>query len=770
MNEQAITKFGVGARVQRIEDEALITGQGQFVSDIAPDNVVHGWVFRSPVAHATFTLDNLDAVRAVPGVHLVLSASDIKHLKDLPCKGRVKQADGSDPITHARPILADGIVRHIGEPVVFIVAESANIAKSAGELIEFDFDSLSAIVGTAEAVSSTALQVWNDMPGNVAFRYAMGDEKKTEALFASAVRVVSLDLVNSRVITNYMEPRGAIGEYDAMSGRYTLRAPTQGGHDMRSILADDVMGITPDNLRVLTGDVGGGFGTKAFVYQEYPLVLEAAKRLGLPVKWVGERGEHFLADSQGRDNVVTARLALDENNHFLALKIDLIANMGAYSSQFGPFIPWLGAIMVPGLYDFQAIHAEIKGVHTHTVPVDAYRGAGRPEAAFQLERLVDYTARELGVDAAELRRINFIASDKLPFQTLAGQLYDSGDYAGHMDHALEKAERTSFDVRLRESAKRGRLRGFGFATYVEACAFPGNEDAKIELHDDGTFTIYIGTQSNGQGHATAYGQVAAAHLGVDIAKIRLVQGDTDKVATGGGTGGSRSIPIGAVSVDHASIALVDKIKAIAAEELEAAAADLELIDGGVTIAGTDRSMTFTDVAKAAPNSDMLIAVKGYSPEAPTYPNGTHVCEVEIDPETGAIDIIRYVIVDDYGVTLNPLLLEGQAHGGVVQAAGQMLFEKTVYDGDGQLLTASLLDYAIPRADDFPVIEFETRNIPSPTNALGIKGAGEAGTIGAGPTIMNAVIDALDRAYGLRHIDMPATPDRVWEAIKAARGV
>ncbi|MDX1730377.1 MAG: molybdopterin cofactor-binding domain-containing protein, partial [Aurantimonas coralicida] len=528
-----------------------------------------------------------------------------------------------------------------------------------------------------------------------------------------------------------------------------------------------VLKVGKDKIRVVTRDVGGGFGTKAFLYREHALVLVAAQRLGKPVKWTADRTEHFITDAHGRDNIVTGSMAMDADGRFLALKIDLHANLGAYASQFGPMIPWFGMSMATGLYDIPAIDVDCHLYYSNTVPVDAYRGAGRPEAAYLIERLVDECAIELGLGRDEIRKRNFIRSDQLPYRTPIGRLYDTGDFAGHLDAGLRRANWASFETRREAARKNGKLRGIGFATYVEACAFPGSEPAYVELTHEGRIELKIGTQTNGQGHATAYAQFVAEALKLDYDRIDVRQGDTDETPTGGGTGGSRSIPLGAVSVRRASQSLAEKLKKLAADELEAAATDIELEGGEARIVGTDRAIDFAALAAAAKSDDDRKAVGEFKQDEATYPNGTHVCEVEIDPETGMTELLSYTICDDFGVTVNPILLAGQIHGGVAQGIGQALIENAVYDETGQLVTASFMDYAMPRAWDFPYFDFQTRNVPSTTNALGIKGAGEAGTIGAAPAVMNAVVDAL-RPAGVAHIDMPATPLRVWEALQAAR--
>ncbi len=759
-------KFGMGASVLRIEDQAFITGKGRYTDDFAPDGLLHGYVLRSPVAKGSFKIGSLDAARAAPGVHLVLTGEDVAPLGALKSVAMQRQPDGSRAPTRDIPILCRERVNHVGDAVAFIVADSRALAQDASELIEVDYDSEDAASETATALDPETPLVWPELGSNRALTYRFGDREKSDAAFARADKVTRIDFHNNRLVCNYMEPRSAIAEWWADENRFVLTTGSQGVHSMQKILTQ-LFKIGPEQLRIITPDVGGGFGTKAFVYREYPLVIEAARRLKKPVKWASDRTEHFLTDAHGRDNVVSAQMAMDKDGRFLALKVDMKAALGAYISQYGPFIPYIGATMSTGVYDIQALDVEIAGVYTNTTPVDAYRGAGRPEAALLLEKLVDACARDIGIGPEEIRRRNFIKPEQFPYRTQTNRLYDVGEFDGHMTQALERADWNGFDKRLAASKADGKIRGIGMATYIEACAFAGSEPAHVELNGDGTITLKIGTQTNGQGHGTAYAQLISDKLNIGIDRIRMLQGDTDDLASGGGTGGSRSIPLGGVSASRAGEALAEKIRKIAAEELEASAADIELDNGSARIVGTDRSMTFSAIAKAAKKPDDLKGFGEFVQEEATYPNGTHICEVEIDPETGATKIVGYTIVDDFGVTVNPMLLAGQMHGGVVQGIGQALTEDTVYGEDGQLLTASFMDYAMPRADDVPFFHFETRNVPSTTNALGIKGAGEAGTIGAGPAALNAVTDALYRAYGIGHIEMPATPARIWSAIQAA---
>lgn len=757
----ATPKFGMGASVRRVEDEAFITGKGRYTDDIHPTGVLHGYVLRSPVAKATFTIASTDAAKSALGVHLVLTGADLGHLSDLAASVMQEQPDGTKAPTRDIPVLCRDRVHHVGDAVAFIVADSRELAQDAADLIEVNYDAEDAASTTLTALDAETPLVWPELGSNRAFLYRIGDTKRTDAAFARAEQVTRIEFTNNRLVTNYMEARAAIGEW--ADDRLVLTTGSQGVHSMQKILAK-VFGVDRKKLRVVTPDVGGGFGTKAFVYREHALVLEAARRLGRPVKWTGDRTEHFLADAHGRDNAVKAEMAMDAEGCFLALRVNLLANMGAYISQYGPIVPIIGVSMSTGVYDIQAIDVSVTGVYTNTSPVDAYRGAGRPEAAFLLEKLVDACARDLGLAPDEIRRRNFIRPERFPYMTQTGRNYDNGEFEGHMERAMERAEWNSFPARLDQSRAQGKIRGIGMATYIEACAFRGSEPAFVELNEDGSVTLKIGTQTNGQGHATAYAQFVSEKLNLAIDRIHVRQGDTDELDAGGGTGGSRSIPLGGVSASRAGEDLAEKIKRIAADELEAAAGDIELADGVARIVGTDRFMDFPAIARAAKSPEDLKGFGEFVQEECTYPNGTHICEVEIEPETGHTEILRYTVVDDFGVTVNPLLLAGQVHGGVAQGIGQALCETTVHGDDGQLLTASFMDYAVPRADSVPSFHFETRNVPSTTNALGIKGAGEAGTIGSTPATLNAVTDALFRAYGIRHIDMPTTPSRIWAAI------
>jgi aerobic carbon-monoxide dehydrogenase large subunit len=762
-------KFGVSQSVTRKEDDALIRGRGRYVADVAPAGTLHAMVLRSPHAHARFRITDIAVARGMPGVRLVLTAPDIAALGALPCAA---VPEGVRVDVPPYPVLARDVVRHVGDAIAFIVADTIEQAKDAVEAITIDWEPLPHTIGARAALAPGAPRVWPDRTGNAAFEMTIGEKQATADAFAAAAKVVSLDVVNQRLVTNFLDTRAVVAEYDAASDRTTLTLGSQGSHLVRDILANAVLKIAPEKLHVVTPDVGGGFGTKLFPYREYALAAVAAKRLTRPVKWVADRSEHFLGDAQGRDNDTIARLALDADHRFTALEIDMVCDMGAYLSTFAPYIPYVGAVMLPGVYDFPACFIHIAAAFTNTVPVDAYRGAGRPEAAYLIERLVDVAARELGVAPDALRRKNFIKPKAMPYTTPTGKVYDSGAFAVHLARAQEIIDWKGFARRAAQSKKAHRLRGIGLATYIEACGNNGPDAATVQLGKDGNVTVLAGSQSTGQGHKTAYAQLVAEYLDLPPERVTVIQGDTDLIATGAGTGGSSSITCGGASVASAARKLSDNLKALAANTLEAAESDLEIENGEVRIAGTDRAVSFAQLAASPAATPALLSITDtVGPPEPTYPNGTHIAEVEIDPETGHIHIVDYVVVDDFGVTLNPLLLAGQVHGGAVQGIGQAIMENTVYDRDsGQLVTASLMDYALPRAEDAPSFAFETRNVRCATNPLGVKGAGEAGTIGSAPAVMNAIVDALHRAFRIRHVDMPATPERLWAAIREGKRI
>lgn len=758
-------KFGIGQALTRVEDRRFITGEGRYASDAHAKGELQAFVLRAPFAHARFRIKDIAAARAMPGVALVLTGADVAHLGALPCQAPQKNIDGSKMPLPAYPVLPNDLVRHVGEAVAFIVASSIEQARDAAEAIDIQWESLAVAPDLVAARKTGAAIVHSEAPGNLAFETILGDAKATDAVFAKAHRIVGLDLVNNRVVANYLETRSVLVE--PKGEQLTLTLGSQGSHDIRDTLANDILKIPADNVRVITPDVGGGFGTKIFMYREYALAAEAARQLQKPVRWVSERSEHFFSCTQGRDNLTRAEMALDAKGKFLGMRVKLDANLGAYLSQFAPFIPWVGSTMLTGCYDIPVGYTHIRGFYSHSVPVDAYRGAGRPEAAYTVERLVDFIADEIGMDRIALRKLNLIKPSKMPYKTATQRVYDTGEFAAHMARAMEIADWTGFPTRLKAAKKRGRIRGIGLGVYIEACGGGSAEPAYVGLEKDGTVTLRIGTQSTGQGHETAYAQLVAEHLDLPLSQIRVKQGDTRDTPTGGGTGGSRSIPVGGAAVSLAAENLAESLKKLASASLEAAEADLEIADGMVRIAGTDRKISFGEIANLpGAKKSALNQTGSFKPPEATYPNGTHVAELEIDPETGETRIVNYVIVDDFGVTLNPTLLAGQIHGGVAQGIGQALIENLVMDENGQLLTASFLDYAIPRAENLPNFTFETRNVRSTTNILGVKGAGEAGTIGAAPAVMNALVDALRREKGIRQFDMPATAQKIWAALRA----
>jgi aerobic carbon-monoxide dehydrogenase large subunit len=753
-------KFGISQSVPRMEDDPLLRGAGRYTSDHMPAGSLHAVVLRSPHANAEFRITDVTKARGLPGVRLILTGEDTANLGKLPLMFPIPGVTITPP---PYDILARDAVHHVGDAIAFVVADTIERAKDAAEAIVVDWRPRAAVVDAMAALAPGAPLVWPDRPGNLAFEKSIGDKAKTDAAFRAAAKTVALTIVNQRLVTNYLDTRAAVAEYDEAKDRLTLTLGSQGPHRIRDVLCKMILNIPVEKMRVITPDTGGGFGTKLFPYREYALVAVAAKKLKRPVTWVAERTEHFLCDAQGRDNVTTAELALDASNKFLALRVDTVADMGGYLSAFAPYIPYGGAGMLPGVYDFPTCYARVRAAYTNTLPVDAYRGAGRPEASYVLERLVDVAARELGVEPDALRKKNFIKPKQMPYTTPTDKVYDSGEFAAHMARAQDVGDWKGFRKRWAQARRRNKLRGIGLATYIEVCGGAGPQLAVVRLERDGNAKVVIGSQSTGQGHQTAYAQLIAEHLDLPPDRVTVVQGDTDSIASGFGTGGSSSIPAGGASVSVAAKKLADNLKKLAADALEAGPSDLEMADGCVRVVGTDRTVSFTDLA-ARGKPDQLVAEDAWTPQ-PTFPNGTHLVEVEIDPLTGRVDIVNYVVVDDFGVTINPMLLEGQVVGGAVQGIGQALMERTVYDKDsGQLVTASLMDYALPRADDAPAFHFETRNIPCTVNILGVKGAGEAGTIGAAPAVMNAVADALWRAYRIRHIDMPATPERVWAAI------
>ena len=773
-----MTKFGLAQPVRRVEDPRLLKGNGSYTDDIQLAGAVHGVVLRSPHAAARINRIDTSAAKKLPGVlaiytHADLAADDIG---DMPCAVSLKNRDGSKQVSPPRPALANELVRHVGVPVAFIVAETIAAGRDAAEAIEVDYTILPAVTDLATAMDAGSPQVWEDAPKNICFDWEIGQKDKTDELFAGAAHVTRLTVVNNRIVVASMEARAAVAEYDPATERFTLRTNTQGGWGIKNWLGTNVFKVNPDQFRIITPDVGGGFGMKLFLYPEQVLTCYAARKLGRPVKWASERGEAFLSDSHGRDNITLGELAVDADGKILALRTRNVANMGAYLSNFAPMIPTgAGTGVLASVYGFQAVYANVVGVFTNTVPVDAYRGAGRPESNYLVERLIDAAARELKLDRVEFRRRNMVTPDQMPHRTPVGKLYDSGDFRIVLDHATKTMEWSGFEARRAESARHGKRRGIGLAYYLEATGGAPTERAEIRFAEDGFVDVFVGTQSTGQGHETAYVMLTVDRLGVPGEKVRIRQGDTDSIPVGGGTGGARSLYSEGQAILATAATVIERGRKAASEAMEAAPADIVFEQGRFSIIGTDRGMDIitlatTQRARANKGEDVttLDAAEIANIDAHTFPNGCHIAEIEIDPETGVVKVLRYSVTDDVGKAVNPLIVRGQVHGGVAQGFGQAVLENTAYDADsGQLLSGSFRDYALPRADDLPDIEVDLIEVPCGTNPLGVKGAGEAGAVGSPPAVINAIIDALS-PVGITHIDMPATPEKVWKAIANAK--
>ena len=776
-------EYGIGQSVPRVEDRRLLTGLGHYTDDRKVAGAAHMAVVRSPHGAARITAIDVAAAAGMPGVLAVLTGADVEAdgLGTLSCSVKRRQRDGQPMVEPPFPILANGAVNMVGVPVAIVVAEQLEQALDAAEAVDVDYAVLPAATDTGAALDPGVPQVWDDVANNECFYFTLGDRTAVEDAFAAAAHVVELDFVITRVSANTMEPRGAIGFYDPSDERYTLYAGMQSPHRIRSELARSVFRIPEARLRIISPDMGGGFGMRGAPFAEHALVLWAARRLGRPVRWVATRSEALATDYHARDNVSSAALALDGEGKFLGLRVSTIGNLGGYLSFAGPHSPTNNLGGLSGVYTTPHIFAEVRGAYTHTSPTTAYRGAGRPEASYAVERLIDVAARDLGFDPVELRRRNLIPNDALPYDTGFVFTYDTGDFETVMDMAVAAADRAGFEARRAAAHERGKLRGLGMACVIEIAGgplpIPNEESAAIRFESDGGVTVAMGTHSHGQGHETAFRQIASELLGLEFAQISIVYGDTDVVPHGKGTFGSRSISVGGAALQRASEKIIDRARQIAAHLLETAEADIRFDDGAFLVEGTDRSISLTEVAKAAYLPARLPAGMEIGlaesaivlPPGPTYPNGCHFCEVEIDRDTGVVEIVNYTVVDDCGRMLNPLLVKGQVHGGIAQGAGQALMEEVVYDGDsGQLLTGSFMDYTMPRADNFPPFEVVGHEVPSANNPFGFKGAGEAGTVGALPAVMNAVCDAL-HPLGIRHLDMPATSQRIWQAIQGAEG-
>jgi carbon-monoxide dehydrogenase large subunit len=784
---------GMGASVARKEDRRFLIGKGRYTDDLQLPGQTTAVFLRSPHAHAAIRSIDATAARKAPGVLAVLTGEDVAAdgLGGIPCGWQITNKDGSKMVEPPHPALALGKVRHAGDPVVMVVAQTKAQAKDAAQLVEIEYEKLPPVAHLPAAVASGAALVWDEAPGNVCFDWHLGDSAATEAEFAKAAHVVSIDLVNNRIAPNAIEPRAANGYYDYALDHYTLYTTSQNPHLIRLLLGAFSLKVPEHKIRVVAPDVGGGFGSKIFHYAEELLVLWASKRVGFPVKWTSERSEAFLSDAHGRDHVTHADLALDADGRFRGLRVRTLANMGAYLSSFAPAIPtYLSATLLSGPYVIPAIYSEVKGIFTNTVPVDAVRGAGRPETTYLLERLVDKAARELGIDRVEIRRKNLIQVDQFPYQTPVALQYDIGDYQATLDMALQAIDLDHFAERKAESEKRGKLRGFGISTYIEACGIAPSalvgalgaraglyEAATVRVHPTGSVTVFTGTHSHGQGHETTLAQLVVEQLGVPIDSVEIVHGDTDRIPFGMGTYGSRSAAVGGSAIVKAMDKIVDKGKKIAAHLLEASVADIEFSDGKFRVAGTDREKAFGEVAFAAyvPHNYPIDTVEPgledsafYDPKNFTFPAGCHCVEVEVDPETGVVQVVDVAIADDVGVVINPMIVDGQAHGGLAQGIGQALYEECVYDAEGQLLSGSFMSYCMPRAADLPMFRVGNHVTACTHNPVGIKGVGEVGAIGVPPAVINAVLDAL-APLGVTHIDMPATPEKVWRTIQAAKG-
>jgi aerobic carbon-monoxide dehydrogenase large subunit len=783
---------GIGASVRRKEDFRFLSGRGTYTDDINRAGQLHAYIKRSDRPHARIASIDTKAAAKAPGVVAVFTGADMAadNVGGLPCGWQIHNKDGSPMAEPPHPVLAVGKVRHVGDPVAVVIATTKQAAKDAAEALVIDYQDLPAVAALNDAVKPGAALVHDDVAGNVCYDWHIGDKAAMEAAFASAAKVVKLELENNRLIPNAMEPRAAVGDFDTSNGDFTLYTTSQNPHVIRLLMGAFVLHIPENKLRVVAPDVGGGFGSKIYHYAEEAIVTWAAGKLRKPVKWTAERNESFVSDAHGRDHVSTAEMAIDAEGNFLALRVHTLANMGAYLSTFAPCVPtYLYATLLAGVYKTPVIYAEVKAIFTNTVPVDAYRGAGRPEATFLLERLVDAVAHDTGIDRVDLRRRNFIPNDAFPYQTPVALQYDSGNYTATLDGALKVADYAGFEARRKTASGKGKLRGIGVSTYLEACGIAPSavvgslgaraglyEVANIKVHPTGSVTVYTGSHSHGQGHETTFAQLVTSQLGVPMDQVDIVHGDTAKIPFGMGTYGSRSLAVGGTAMVKAMDKIIAKGKKIAAHLMEASVDDIEFKDNKFTVAGTDKVKTLTDISLAAyvphnyPIEELepgLDETSFYDPKNFTFPGGCHVAEVEIDPDTGTISVVNFVAVDDVGRVINPMIVEGQVQGGVAQGIGQALLENAVYDAAGQLLSGSMMDYTMPRADNLPNIKVGTEITLCTHNPLGVKGCGEVGAIGSPPAIINAVIDAL-KQYGVRHINMPASAPKIWGIIEAGR--
>ncbi|MEM7744421.1 MAG: xanthine dehydrogenase family protein molybdopterin-binding subunit [Pseudomonadota bacterium] len=779
---------GIGASSKRREDIRFLTGQGQYTDDINRHGQTYAYILRSQVAHGVINSIDTTEASAMPGVVRVFTSADMEGLGGVPCGWQVTDKNGEPMKEPAHPILASGKVRHVGDPVAVVVAETLEQARDAAEKIDLDITELPAVMNMADALNG-GTAVHDDVPDNMCFDWEFVAENKdaVDAAIAGAHHVTTLELVNNRLVANPMEPRAAIGDYDRGTGEHTLFTTSQNPHVIRLLMGAFVLNIPEHKLRVVAPDVGGGFGSKIYHYAEEAFVTWAAAQINRPIKWVADRSEDFISAAQGRDHVTKVELAMDAEGHFLALRCSTLANMGAYLSTFAPCVPtWLHGTLLAGNYKTPLIFTNVKAVFTNTVPVDAYRGAGRPEATYQLERTIDKAAREMGIDPIELRRRNFIQPDQYPYATPVAVEYDTGNYDATMTKAADMADVAGFPARKAASAADGKLRGLGISSYIEACGIAPSslvgalgaraglfECATVRVNPTGNISVFTGSHSHGQGHETTFAQVVADMVGCDESAIDIVHGDTSKIAFGMGTYGSRSLAVGGSAIVKSVEKIIAKASKIAAHLMEASADDVVFADGQFTVKGTDKSVAWGDVCLTAyvphnfPHDQLepgLEETSFYDPANFTYPAGAYICEVEVDPDTGVVEVQNFVAADDFGNVVNPMIVEGQVHGGLAQGLGQALMEHAVYDKDGQIASGSFMDYAMPRAADFPMFEVDhSCNTPCTHNPLGVKGCGEAGAIGSPPALVNAVVDAL-ADKGVTHIDMPLTPQRVWSAM------
>ena len=785
-----MAETGIGAAVRRREDVRFLRGAGNYTDDMNLAGQAHAYILRSPHAHAKIGSMDTAAASASAGVVAILTAADFEGVGGLPCGWQVNNKDGTPMSEPKHPVLAEGKVRHVGDPVAVVIAETRNQAQDAAEKINVNYEILDAALNMNEALGADSPVVHDDVGSNLCFDWELGDKAAVDEAFEGASHVAKLDLINNRLIPNAIEPRAAIGDYDLSSGHYTLHTTSQNPHVIRLLMGAFVLGLPEHKLRVHAPDVGGGFGSKIYHYAEEAIVTLAAGKLNRPVKWTADRNESFLSDAHARDHITHVEMALDENGKFLALRTFTKANMGAYLSTFAPAIPtYLYATLLAGQYTTPLIYCEVKALFTNTVAVDAYRGAGRPEATYVLERIIETAATEMGIDRVEIRRRNFIQPDQFPYQTPVALVYDIGNYEACLDKGLETADYAGYEARKAASKQNGKLRGIGFSCYVEACGIaPSNvvgalgaraglfEAATVRVNPTGSVSVLTGCHTHGQGHETSFAQVVSDMLGIDFDSVEIVHGDTAKIPFGMGTYGSRSMAVGGPAIVNAIDKVIAKGKKIAAHLLEASETDIEFKDGQFTVAGTDQSKAFGEIALAAyvphqyPLEELepgLEETSFYDPKNFTFPSGTYICEVEIDPATGVVSLERFHATDDFGNVVNPMIVEGQVHGGLTQGIGQALFEGCVYDDQGQLLSGSYQDYTMPRADDVPSYSINTSPTACTHNVLGVKGCGEAGAIGSPAAVINAVVDALSE-YGVKHVDMPATPENVWKAIRDAQ--